>query len=180
MREKGTKTIQTDRLLLRRFVLSDAEAMYRNWTSDEKVSRYVNWNQHKSVEETKGVIQHWIDEYENGSYNWAVERSETGEVIGNISVIRISRKHNNCEIGYCYGSKFWNSGYATEALRAILDYMLDECEMHIVEAKYQSLNPASGKVMEKAGMEKEAVLKERRYDAGTGTYCDLICYCKMR
>lgn len=180
MRESGTKTIKTDRLILRRFVLSDAEEMYCNWTSDEKTARYVTWNIHKSVDETKALLRHWIAEYENDSYNWAVEIAETGEVIGNISVIRISRKHNNCEIGYCYGSKFWNKGYATEALKATIDYMLDECGMHIVEAKYQSLNPASGKVMEKAGMEREAVLKERRYDLETDTYCDLICYCKKR
>lgn len=180
MKETGTKTIQTDRLLLRKFTLSDADAVYHSWTSDEKVTPYVSWNVHKNVEETKGVIQHWVDEYENGSYNWVVELAETGELIGSISVISISKKHKNCEIGYCYGSKYWNQGYATEALKAVVDYMLNVCEMHVVEAKHYSLNPASGRVMEKAGMVKEAVLKERRYDAATDTYCDLICYCKMR
>lgn len=178
MKETGTTAIKTERLILRKFTLSDVDEVYRNWTSDEKVTPYVSWSTHQNAEETKGVIQHWINEYENGSYNWVVQVAETGELIGSISVIRISRKHKNCEIGYCYGSRYWNQGYATEALKAVIDYMLDECGMHIVEARHHGLNPASGRVMEKAGMEKEAVLKERRYDAATDTYDDMICYCK--
>ena len=69
---------------------------------------------------------------------------------------------------------------ATEALKSILDYLLNTCEFHLVEAKHYSLNPASGKVMDKAGMIKEAVLKERRYDSETNTYCDLIYYFKKK
>lgn len=180
MKEPGTKQLRTKRLILRRFLLSDAEAAYRNWTSDERVTAYVSWDAHKNVGETEKLIQRWIESYEDGSYNWVVQVAETEEIIGNISAIRFSRKHNNCEIGYCYGSRFWNQGYATEALAAVLDYMLDECGMHLVEAQHQSLNPASGRVMEKAGMEKEAVLKDRRYDAVTDTYCDMVCYCKMK
>lgn len=180
MKATGTKTIKTERLILRKFTLADVDAVYHNWTSDEKVTPYVSWSTHKNVEETKGVIQHWINEYENGSYNWVVELAGTGELIGSISVISISQKHKNCEIGYCYGSKYWNQGYATEALKAVVDYMLNVCGMHVVEAKHYSLNPASGRVMEKAGMVKEAVLKERRYDAVTDTYCDIIYFSKIR
>lgn len=180
MIETGTRIIKTERLILRKFTLADAEEVYHNWTSDEKVTPYVSWSTHKNVEETREVIQNWINKYENGSYNWVVELEQTGELIGSISVIHISRKHNNCEIGYCYGSKYWNQGYATEALKAVVDYMLNECGMHVVEARYHSLNPASGRVMEKAGMVKEAVLKERRYDAVMDTYDDMICYCKIQ
>ncbi len=180
MIETGTRIIKTERLILRKFTLADAEEVYHNWTSDEKVTSYVSWSTHKNVEETREVIQDWINKYENGSYNWVVELEQTGELIGSISVIHISRKHNNCEIGYCYGSKYWNQGYATEALKAVVDYMLNECGMHVVEARYHSLNPASGRVMEKAGMVREAVLKERRYDAVMDTYDDMICYCKIQ
>lgn len=179
MKATGTRTIKTERLILRKFTMADVDEVYRNWTSNEKVTPYVTWSTHKNVEETKGVIQHWVDEYENGSYNWVVELAGTGELIGSISVISISEKHKNCEIGYCYGSKYWNQGYATEALKAIIDYMLNVCEMHVVEAKHYSLNPASGRVMEKAGMVREAVLKERRYDAITDTYCDIIYFSKI-
>ena len=99
-------------------------------------------------------------------------------MIGNISEFSVSVKNSNCEIGYCYGREFWGRGYATEALKAVLDHMLKECEMHIVEAKHYSLNPSSGRVMQKAGMIKEAVLKERRYEEASKTYSDLIYYSK--
>lgn len=172
----GTKTIETNRLLLRKFQISDAEQMFHNWTSDEKVSRYVSWSKHENIDETIGIVSGWIDAYKRNSYNWAVEWKETHELIGNISAISISRKHHNCEIGYCYGSKYWNNGFATEALKAVINYLKNECNFHVVEAKHYSTNPASGKVMQKAGMQKEAVLKDRWFDEETGQYCDLICY----
>ncbi len=176
MNDIGTRTIETDRLILRRFIAEDAEDMYHNWTSDVNVSRYVSWSVHQSLDETIDLVSKWIDDYKKNSYNWAVELKETHDLIGNISAIRVSRTHNNCEIGYCLGSKYWNQGYATEALKAIISYLKNECNFHVVEAKHDSRNPASGKVMQKAGMKKEAVLKERRYDKTAGKYSDLICY----
>lgn len=176
MKDFGTRTIETERLILRRFTPADAEGMYLSWASDENVTKYVSWNAHKNPAETLALIQHWIREYDNNSYNWVVELKETHELIGNISAISVRRRHNNCEIGYCYGSKYWNQGYATEALTAVIDYLFNTCEMHIIEAKHHSTNPASGRVMEKAGMIQEAVLKERRYHAETDSYCDRVCY----
>ena len=180
MKDLGTRTLETKRLILRRFTLEDVESMYYGWATDENVSRYVSWAPHKNTAETTAILTGWIEQYEHLSYNWAVERKDTHELIGNISAISVSRTHHNCEIGYCYGSKHWNQGFATEALQAVLDYLLNECEMHIVEAKHYSVNPASGRVMEKAGMIKDAVLKERRYIADTASYTDLVCYYKPR
>lgn len=176
MNDLGTKRIETERLILRRFVISDAPGMFYGWASDKNVTKYVSWSAHKDLAETLNIIENWINRYDTYSYNWVVELKNTHELIGNISAISVSRKHHNCEIGYCYGSKYWNQGYATEALKAVIDYMLCDCEMHIVEAKHHSINPASGRVMEKAGMIKDAVLKERRYHAETDSYCDLVCY----
>lgn len=112
MNDIGTKTIETDRLIMCRFVAEDAEDMYKNWTSDANVSKYVSWFKHQSIDETINLVSKWIDDYKMNSYNWAVELKETHDLIGNISAIRVSRAHNNCEIGYCYGSKYWNKGYA--------------------------------------------------------------------
>lgn len=177
MKNQGTKQLETQRLTLRRFTTADASGMFYGWASDANVTRYLTWSPHKSPEETRALIQSRIEKYDdNLYYNWVVEEKNTHALIGNISVISVSQKNHNCEIGYCYGSKYWNQGYATEALKAVLDYLLYECEMHIVEAKYHSTNPASGRVMEKAGMVREAVLKERRYHPETNAYCDLIYY----
>lgn len=155
MNNLGTKKLETSRLILRKFIIDDYVSMYNNWCSDENVTKFVSFNPHKNSEETKEILSGWINDYENGSYNWVVELKDNHEIIGNISVIDISKKHNNCEVGYVYGSKYWGNGYASESLKCVINFLLNECDFHLVEAKHHSSNPASGRVMEKAGMKKD-------------------------
>ena len=136
--------------------------MYDNWASDLETNKYVSYKPHQNYEETKEIINNWISEYENGWMNWVVELKENHEIIGNIEVIAKSKKHNNCEVGYTYGSKFWGKGYATEVLKRVIEFLLFDCDFHLVEARHHASNPASGRVMEKAGMKKDGVLRERR------------------
>lgn len=167
---ENTKQLETDRLILRKFNNNDYIKMYENWASDESVTKYVSFEPHKDYEETKQIVNEWIKEYDNGSYNWVIELKDNHEIIGNISVIEISKKHNNCELGYVLGSKFWGQGYGTEALKSVLDYLVGECDFHLVEAKHHASNPASGRVMEKAGMKKDGVLRERRINKMVSGY----------
>lgn len=180
MKDLGTKTLETDRLILRKFKLADSEAVFKNWGSDLNVTKYVSFAPHKKVEETKEIISMWISEYADDNFNWIVELKETHEVIGSISVNGKSKKHNNCEIGYVYGSKFWGNGYATEALRKVLEYLLVDCDFHLVEARHYESNPASGKVMEKAGMKKEGILRERRLKKNSEEYDNLVVYSMIK
>lgn len=176
MNNIGTVRLETERLILRRFNIEDANQMYTNWATDFECNKYLSWDSHKNIEETKAVIQAWINDYENNSYNWVAELKETNEIIGSISAIQFREKHLNCELGYCYGSKYWNKGYGTEALRKVIDFFLNEVGLHLVEACHISGNPASGRIMEKAGMHKEAVLKNRRVNKATNELDDLIIY----
>ena len=61
MKHVGTKTIETTRLTLRRLKLTDAEMMFSNWTGDDKVTRFLRWDAHKTIEDTKNMIQHWVN-----------------------------------------------------------------------------------------------------------------------
>ena len=89
MKHLGTKTIETRRLVLRRFTLSDAEPMYRNWASDPEVTRYLLWPAHESEEETKGILKGWIAAYDKPEkYEWCIELKEIGEAIGSIGVVQ--------------------------------------------------------------------------------------------
>lgn len=176
MKAPTTKTLESDRLILRKFKIDDAKGMYNNWATDPQCNKYLSWDLHKSIEETKSLIRLWINEYDNGSYNWVVELKDSGEIIGNISVITILKKQSTAELGYCYGSKYWGKGYATEALRTVIEYLLVECDFYLVEARHISGNPASGRVMEKAGMHKDAVLRDRRINKHTGERNDSIIY----
>lgn len=176
MKELGTRTLETSRLILRKFTIDDCEDMFKNVGSDLNVTKYVSFSPHQNIEESSDIITMWISEYQNNSFNWCVELKESHQVIGNISVNSLSKKHNNCELGYVYGSKFWGNGYATEALRKVLRYLLVDCDFHLVEAKHCESNPASGKVMEKAGMIKDGVLRDRRLKKNSKEYDNLVVY----
>ena len=69
MLELKTKTLESTRLILRKFKIEDAAGMYNNWASDPECCKFLSWDIHKSVEETKSIIQSWINEYDNGSLN---------------------------------------------------------------------------------------------------------------
>lgn len=172
----NTKRLETNRLILRKFTIEDAEAMYRNWVTDPECCKFLPWNVHQNIDETKSIVQKWVNEYENGSYHWVVELKSNHEIIGSISVVRLHEEHKTAEIGYCYGSKFWNHGYATESLRRVLEYLLKECGFYLVECGHISGNPASGRVMQKVGMKKDAVLRERHINKATQERNDLIFY----
>lgn len=176
MNDLGTVRLETDRLILRRFVLDDAPGMFHSWATDERTTKFLSWTPHKSIDETREILTRWINGYASGSYTWVVEIKETNEIIGSIGAIHADKKNENCELGYCYASKHWNKGYGTEALKAVLAFLIKDCGFHLVEACHNSENPASGRVMEKAGMKKEAVLKERRKGSATNEWSDLILY----
>lgn len=176
MKNIGTQKLETQRLILRKFNNNDYIGMYDNWASDEQVTKYVSFNLHKDYKETQEILNEWIKEYDNGSYNWVVELKDTYEIIGNVSVIETNKKHNNCEIGYVFGSKFWGNGYASESLKVVLEFLLNECDFHLIEAKHHASNPASGRVMEKAGMKKDGILRERRINKIKDGFDDLVVY----
>lgn len=93
MEHQGTKTIETTRLILRKFTADDLSAIFHNWTSDEKVTEFLRWPTHKSIDITKRVLESWLLEYEKPDfYQWAVIPKEIGEPIGTISVIELNEK----------------------------------------------------------------------------------------
>ena len=97
------------------------------------------------------------------------------EVISTIDVSTKFLQYGTCEIGYCYGDEFWNKGYATESLKAVIKYLFEEADAELICAEYMSNNPASGKVMEKSGMKYEGILRSRVVDKDNKRN-DLISY----
>lgn len=156
---KGTQTIKTPRLILRRFTLDDAQMMYDNWAKDERVTKYLTWEAHACVEVTVGILKEWVEKYKNDDYyHWAIEFE--GEPVGAIGVVEISDKHSRGVIGYCIGYDYWNKGIVTEALQAVIDYMYSQVNMNKLSAYHDVENIGSGKVMEKCGMIEEGILRE--------------------
>lgn len=177
---RNTKRIETERLILREYKIEDAEQVFNNWASDPLCCQFLSFEPHKDLAETKKILQIWIENYDNGSYDWVIETKTDHEIIGSISVTNghhaFDIKSGIAEVGYCFGSKYWGHGYATEALRAVIEYLLNEAGMYLIEARYISGNPASGRVMQKVGMKKESVLRSRRINKVTKERNDLIVY----
>lgn len=173
---KGTQTINTDRLLLRRLEVADAEDMFKNWATDTEVTKFLPWKPHDNVEETKEILSQWTLEYENDDkYNWAIVLKDIGEIIGTISVVRMEEKHYSCEVGYCMSRKYWNKGIMTEALKAVIDYLFSEVGFNRIVALHDTNNCASGKVMMKSEMKYEGTLRQANYSEKRGFY-DLDIY----
>lgn len=176
MKLLGTKTLETDRLILRKYELGDEIQIFKNLRSDLNTSQYVGWDTDKDINQTLEYVEKCIEEANNNGFHWVIQLKATNELIGDISVFEIMKKHSNCEIGYSFGSEFWGKGFATEALRKVIEYLLNECEFHLIEAKHKSSNPASGRVLDKVGMKKDAVLRQRRINKITKQINDLVIY----
>ena len=160
MNRTGTQTIETHRLILRPFRIEDTEDMFANWASDPEVTRFLTWPAHPNADVTRKIMTDWISRYGDGGYfNWAVELKETGTVIGNIAVVKTEEELESAEIGYCMGRKFWGRGIMPEALRSVMDYLFDTAGFSRITAGHDINNPNSGRVMEKAGMKKEGILR---------------------
>lgn len=175
MKHLGTKTIETERLILRKFVLNDAEIMYKNWTNDDEVTKYLTWPTHSNVEITKAIVSQWEEAYNiKSNYQWCIELREKKEAIGSISVVRINEDVNSLEIGYCIGKAYWKQGILTEAFLAVIRYLFEEVQANRIVARHDINNPASGKVMTKCGLSFEGIC--RQADKNNTGICDIAIY----
>lgn len=177
MKNVGSNLIETKRLILRKVELSDAPKIFENWCSDPLVSKYVTWDMHKSLDDTIEYVKYKVDLYNRDyRFDWLVVLKDTNEPIGEIDCVKTSVNYSLVELGYCYSSKYWNNGFATEALVAVIKYLSEVACVDKITACHISTNPASGKVMQKAGMSYDATLKEYVVDKNTKQRADLVYY----
>ena len=180
MTHVGTQKIETDRLILRRYVSEDAPAKFRNWTSDPEVTKYLMWKTHPTPEYTQKITDEWITHYsDNKRYHWAITLKENGdEPIGDIAVVRMDEEVSSVHIGYCLGRKWWHKGIMSEALKAVMDFMFDVVGVNRVESRHDPRNLNSGKVMKKCGMKYEGTL--RQSDWNNQGICDACYYALLK
>lgn len=175
---KGTQTIKTERLILRKFTVDDAQAMFENWANDERVTRYLTWFPHESPDFTRQLLESWCAAYDNlNTYNWAMEYKET--LIGNISVVRLNERSEYAELGYCIGHDYWNKGFMSEAAKAVIDYLFAEIGVNRVGISHAVKNPASGRVAQKCGLTFEGTKREY-FKTAAGEFLDISDYGILR
>lgn len=173
--------LQTLRLALRAFTLDDVPVVVRHAGS-------------RSVYDTTLVIpnpyteQHAIDWISghgatpasgtaDAKFDWAITLRETDELIGAIG-LSVRAVHERAEMGYWIGPPYWNRGFATEAAVAVIRCGFKTLGLNRIYADHFSHNPASGRVLQKAGMRLEGTL--RNHYKKDGRYCDSDLYAILR
>ena len=175
MEHLGTKRIETERLILRPFVMEDAAPMFRNWASDPEVTRYLTWPTYQSRETADQILSQWTAAYEDPTfYQWAIELKSLCEPIGSISMVSHNDRASSAHIGYCIGSRWWRQGITAEALQAVMDFLFEEVGVNRVDSRHDPNNPASGAVMRKCGMRYEGTLCQS--DRNNQGICDASWY----
>lgn len=94
-------------------------------------------------------------------FQWAIADREDDELIGTVTLYNWSARHGRAELGYMLGPAFWNRGFATEAVRAVIDFGFERMELHRIEADVDPRNRASVALLERLGFVREGFLRER-------------------
>lgn len=142
-----SNTLITERLILRKIRIEDAESIFLNWASDSEVTKYVTRLPHDNIETTKFIVKKRIeDEDDPKTIRYVITTKESDEPIGMIDVVCYI--DGVPEIGYCLSRKYWTKGYMTEACKAFIKYLFDIGFTRIV-IEADEKNVASNKVIEK-------------------------------
>lgn len=180
LKDRGSIPLETPRLILRKFSVEDAEAMFMNWCQDEAVTRYLTWLPHENIEETQATIKFFIEQYSlPHTYHYLIVLKDTDTPIGSLGCVRFSERSESAEVGYCIARPYWKQGIATEALSALLKHLFEAVGVQRVYARYCTENPSSGKVMEKVGMVYEGI-QRKAHKLHTGGFADLGVYSLLK
>ena len=166
--------LESDRLLLRRLCMRDAQDLYE-YCRDPEVARHVLWSAQQSVSEARSYIRYMSRRYRLGEpSSWGIVWKPTGRVIGTIGFMWIQPENASAEVGYSLSRQYWNRGIMTEALTMVLAFGFQKLRLNRIEAQHELTNPASGSVMRKAGMRAERTLRERL--CNKGQFVDVALY----
>jgi len=165
--------LETERLLLRHFVPEDADAVQRQ-ISDYEVARMlgsVPWPY------PEGGAAEWIERQRGRGTHFAIVPKEGGEPMGSVGLAP-DEENRRAEVGYWLGRTHWGQGYMTEAVAAIVDYGFRELGLNRIFGRAYTTNPASARVMAKAGMTHEGTHRSDSYRLGE--FLDLAVYAILR
>lgn len=159
--------IQTERLLLREFTGAD-EADVHEYAADPAVSQYMDWGPNSPEITHQHIHKRLLEQqaWPRAEVTLAIELREEGKLIGGFRLDIFDRRNGHADFGFVINRRYWNRGYATEATRAVLDRAFDALRLHRVIATCDTRNVGSARVMEKAGMRREAHFRKDVFQKG--------------
>lgn len=171
--------IELSRIRLRRPKLSDAEAIFE-YASDPEVGRYADWKTQTDIEPIIGLLHERKKRWESGlEFYWVITLPEEDRAIGGISC---NVDGHAAEFGYLLHRRYWGNGLATEASRAVVDWLFSMPSIWRVWATCDTENIASMRVLEKVGLEREGILRRWavRSNISSNEPRDAFIYSKVR
>jgi ribosomal-protein-alanine N-acetyltransferase len=152
-------TLETDRLLLRQLTLRDAEDIFA-YASDPEMPRFLNWDPHRSVDDSFYFVRTVLEQYQNNlPAPWGIIHKADGRVIGTAGFCAVFPAHGRAEIAYALARRYWGQGITPDAVRAVIAAGFGGLHLTRIQAICDIDNVASARVMEKAGLRFEAVLR---------------------
>ncbi len=174
---ENTPTLHTPRLILSRFTPEDAPAMHQGWANDPMVCRHLLLQPGMTLEGCEQTICRLVQQYhqEEDFFQWAIR--EQTHCIGRIG-LTVNRRHQSGSVAYYLAQAAWGKGFMPEALAAVIDFAFFSLDLNRVEADHFAENPASGRVMEKAGMVREGLARQKY--CKNGVFHDAVLYAALR
>lgn len=155
----GTAEIWTENLVLRRYRLEDAEQLYECLGKDSEMKKYSGWNPYETLEMAEETVQQFINSYNNEhSYSWVMDMNGDDVVVGTIGAYDYT--NNQIEVGFSVAEGWKGRGFATEALKSVLEYLTKNEGIECITAWCAVENTSSSRVLEKAGMKLVKIEKD--------------------
>lgn len=152
--------LRTPSMLLRRLRMEDADDVFA-YARDPEMTRFVFWEPHRTLDDTREFLQRTLRGYDEGLPPvWGLQHVRDGAIIGGCAYHDISIMNLRGEVGYALARKYWGQGLMTEAVRAMIDFGFATLQLNRIEARCDVENTGSWRVMEKAGMKFEGVLRQ--------------------
>ena len=171
---KPFPTIETDRLILRKIKKSEAKDLYE-YCSSEVSARYSLWEPHEDLGVTRQYISWLLRSEKRGEYfTWGIELKSSGKLIGTVSLPSIDKDYKVAEIGYGIIDSYWGNGYASEAIKAIMEYGFCTVGFICINAKIMKENSASVRVASAVGMQCDGLLRNGVYCKGKAHDVDVF------
>ncbi|MDE5670486.1 MAG: GNAT family N-acetyltransferase [Eubacterium sp.] len=161
MNKPGTKMLCSQRCYLRKLEISDSQQLFENVYSDSKVAGYMSWNLYNNVTDVEKYLRKWQEHYKQNECYWGVFLKENNELIGTVYLYDENASAEVGFISYCFGSKFWGNGYATETIKVVLQYGFNDIGYNNITTFVAKSNICSQNVLSCLGFTCEATLRKR-------------------
>lgn len=153
--------LETTRLIMRRVDNEDLDQLYK-LLSDPEVAKYDYFYPVKSTKEAIKFIERYKEELEDKEeITWGIVQKETNKLIGTCCLGDFEEGARRSEIGYSVIQSEWGKGYATEAIKAVIDFGFNNMNLNRIEATITPGNDASVKVLKKLNFKQEGIVRER-------------------